>query len=122
MSEDPGVVFSVKELIGRLDGKLETTGTMLASKLDALGVSLAGKADRADLSQLGDRVSRVESAVSDLHQRELEREAARTARKQTENEVETKHTDNHRFVITLTVAIISALAAIALAVTAILGH
>lgn len=111
MSEDPGVVFSVKELIGRLDGKLDTTASMLANKLDVLGTSLASKADRSDLTVLGDRVTRVENAMNAISQRQ-----------QTENQVETKHQDNHRFAITVAVAIISAVAAIVLAAVAIMGH
>lgn len=122
MSEDPGVVFSVKELIGRLDGKLDTTANLLAGKLDSIGTALAGKADRSDLNQLGDRVGRVEETVANLHQRELEREAARRAKEKATVQVETKHQDHHRFAITLVIAIISALAAVAMAAVAVLGH
>lgn len=122
MSEDPGVVFSVKELIGRLEGKLDTTANMLATKLDVLGTTLADKADRSDLATLGDRVTRMEGAVSDLHQRELERDAAQVASERAKSQVETKHQDNHRFAITVVIAIVSALAAIVLAAVAALGH
>lgn len=122
MSEDPGVVFSVKELIGRLDGKLDTTASMLAGKLDTLGTTLANKADRSDLNTLGDRVTRMENAVSDLHQRELERDAAQVATERAKTQVESKHQDNHRFAVTVVIAIVSALAAIVLAAVAVLGH
>ena len=110
-AEDPGVVFTVKELIGRLDGKI-----------DVVLQTLTNKADRTDLAILGDRVGRVESSVAELHERERAREEARTAARKAKEEVESKHRDNHRWVIGTLIASAAAIAAFVLIFVTYMGH
>lgn len=90
MAEEPGIVFSVKELIGRLDGKLDTITNILTSK-----------ADRSDVIALEHRVGQVEDKVNVLHERN---EAATV----TERDQSVKH----RWVITTWVSVAVAVIAI----------
>lgn len=117
-NEEPGVVFSVKELIGRLDGKI-----------DVVLQTLTGKADRTDLAILGDRVGRVENSVAELHEREREREATRLAAKKAREDADaaqvqekTDHREARRWVVGTIVATAAALAAVVLAIVAFMGH
>lgn len=107
MSEDPGVVFTVKELIGRLDGKL-----------DMLMNVLTNKADRTDVAALGTRVGTLEDRVGDMHQRELQRDAAAQA----EQRVETGHKDSRRWVLTTMIATGLLMAAIATIAVMLMQH
>jgi hypothetical protein len=91
VSEEPGIVFSVKELIGRLDGKLDTITNILTSK-----------ADRSDVIALEHRVGQVEDKVNVMHQ------AAETRQI---NEMD--HTVTKRWVVTTWISIGVALIAIA---------
>jgi len=84
LADDPGVVFTVKELIGRLDGKLDMMMNVLTNK-----------ADRTDVNALGNRVGALEDKVGEMHQREVEREAAKLA----ETRAETTHQENNRWVL-----------------------
>jgi hypothetical protein len=63
VAEEPAIVYSVKELISRLDGKL-----------DAIMNVLTNKADRADVTALERRQDVTEGKVSGLETRETERE------------------------------------------------
>lgn len=117
-SEEPGVVFTVKELIGRLDGKI-----------DVVLQTLTNKADRTDLAILGDRVGRVESSVAELHERERVREEARVAAKKAREETEkvqveekTQQRDTRRWVVGTLIASAAALGAIILALVGFMGH
>lgn len=83
MSEEPGIVFSVKELIGRLDGKLDTITNILTSK-----------ADRSDVIALEHRVGQVEDKVNALHERD---EATQIN--------ERDHTINHRWIVTTWISV-----------------
>jgi hypothetical protein len=56
VSDEPGIVFSVKELIGRLDGKL-----------DMMMKVLTAKADRDDVAALERRVGKVEDTVQAMN-------------------------------------------------------
>lgn len=91
MAEEPGIVYSVKELISRLDGKLDMITNILTSK-----------ADRSDVIALEHRVGQVEEKVSRLHDRDAAEEI--TSRDQTVR---------HRWVVTTWISIIVAIAAIA---------
>jgi len=66
MAEEPAIVYSVKELISRLDGKL-----------DAMMNLLTNKADRADVTALERRQDATEADVSGLKIREKERQERR---------------------------------------------
>lgn len=59
MSEEPGIVYSVKELISRLDGKLDMITNILTSK-----------ADRSDVIALEHRVGQIEEKVGKLYDHE----------------------------------------------------
>jgi hypothetical protein len=107
LAEDPGVVFSVKELIGRLDGKL-----------DMIMQALANKADRSDVNALGERVGKLEGKVDGMHEREVQREAAQEA----ENKAEQSHREDHRYRIGAWTAAGLLLAAVATIVVMILNH
>lgn len=56
VNEDPTIVFSVKELISRLDGKL-----------DMLMSALTSKADKTELDALAERVVKVEDAIQAMN-------------------------------------------------------
>ncbi len=90
VSEEPAIVFSVKELIGRLDGKLD-----LMMKI------LTDKADRADVTALDHRVGLVEEKVSSITLTEKQR-----------REIEQGKGPKRRWVITTLIAASVALAAI----------
>lgn len=79
VAEEPAIVFSVKELISRLDGKL-----------DLMMNVLTGKADRADVNNLEHRVGAVEIKVNNL-----------TTERETEGKVEERNTTSNRFLITI---------------------
>lgn len=79
VSEEPGIVFTVKELISRLDGKL-----------DMMMNVLTGKADRTDVNNLETRVGAVEVKVNSI-----------STEKETEVKVEERSTNSHRFLITI---------------------
>lgn len=98
MAEEPAIVFSVKELIGRLDGKLDMMMNVLTNK-----------ADRSDVNNLEQRVGRVEEKVNEMGKATGEHLAA----EQTERKVKTEGRDNRRAVIIAIVSIITAGAAIA---------
>lgn len=101
MAEEPAIVFSVKELISRLDGKL-----------DLMMNVLTGKADRADVNNLEHRVGAVEIKVNAI-----------TKEKETEERVEEKDTNRSRFLITiLGTATGLLIAAMAIVVTLLVTH
>jgi hypothetical protein len=87
VTEEPGIVFSVKELISRLDGKLDMMMNVLTNK-----------ADRSDLAAIDHRVGRVEDDVAALN----------TAAK-AKNEAHQEHVNTHRWRLT---AVISAIATV----------
>lgn len=62
MAEEPAIVYSVKELISRLDGKL-----------DAIMSVLTNKADRADVTALERRVDSTEGEIKGIKEREKRR-------------------------------------------------
>jgi len=101
VAEEPAIVFSVKELISRLDGKL-----------DLMMNVLTGKADRADVNNLEHRVGAVEIKVNAI-----------TKEKETEERVEEKDTNRSRFLITiLGTATGLLIAAMAIVVTLLVTH
>ncbi|MFJ5532514.1 hypothetical protein [Streptomyces sp. NPDC093261] len=87
MADDSTVSYSVKELIERLERKLDTYLTLLA-----------GKADRTDVQALEQRVGKVEDHLSVLVERE---------------HVQEKHTEGKRWLITALASIVVAAAAVA---------
>jgi hypothetical protein len=96
VAEEPAIVFSVKELISRLDGKL-----------DLMMNVLTGKADRADVNNLEHRVGAVELKVSNL-----------TTEKETEGKAEEKNVTSNRFLVTVLGTLLALLiAAISVVVT-----
>lgn len=100
MAEEPAIVFSVKELISRLDGKL-----------DLMMNVLTGKADRADVNNLEYRVGAVEVKVNNL-----------TTERETEGKVEERTTTSSRFMITiLGTSVALLIAAISIIVTLVLA-
>ena len=98
MAEDPTIVFSVKELISRLDGKL-----------DMMMKVLTDKADRTDVNDLERRVGAVEVQVNDLV----------TSRKN-EAKAQKDGTNRSRFAITVMLTAIGLLIAFAAVVVTIL--
>lgn len=101
MAEEPGIVFSVKELIGRLDGKLDTITNILTSK-----------ADRSDVIALEHRVGQVEDKVNVLHERN---EAATIT--------ERDHTVQKRWVVTTWISVgVALIAIVGIVVEALVRH
>lgn len=98
MAEDPMIVFSVKELISRLDGKL-----------DMMMKVLTDKADRADVNTLEHRVAAVETTVNKL-------ETAYHA----EEKADEDGTNRSRFLVTALLSVIGLLIAFAAVVVTIL--
>lgn len=95
MADEPNIVFSVKELIGRLDGKLDTITNILTSK-----------ADRSDVTALEHRVGTMEEKVNRLHdQTNADREESQ--------KVSRDKTSRRRWVVTTVISIVVALVAIA---------
>jgi hypothetical protein len=96
VAEEPAIVFSVKELISRLDGKL-----------DLMMNVLTGKADRADVNNLEHRVGAVEVKVNAI-----------TREKETEERVEEKGSNRSRFLVaTLGTAVVLLVASLSIIVT-----
>jgi hypothetical protein len=98
MADDPTIVFSVKELISRLDGKL-----------DMMMKVLTDKADRADVNALDRRVGAVEVQVNDL-----------VIQRKSEAKAEEDGTARGRFLITALMTVIGLLIALAAVVVTIL--
>lgn len=84
VSEEPGIVFSVKELISRLDGKLDMMMNVLTNK-----------ADRSDVAALEHRVGNVEAKVENI-----------ATQRRTEAEVTENNTQRSRFNVTVTISIV----------------
>lgn len=100
MAEEPAIVYSVKELISRLDGKL-----------DAIMSVLVNKADRADVTALERRMDTTEGDVSGLKDREKRREAEKNDR-----------TLSKRWVIAFTTSIILSLLGVAVSLFGIFAQ
>lgn len=84
VAEEPGIVFSVKELISRLDGKLDMMMNVLTNK-----------ADRADVTALEHRVGSIEAKVETI-----------ATQRETESKVNENNTQRSRFNITITASIV----------------
>lgn len=94
MTEEPGIVFSVKELIGRLDGKLDTITNILTTK-----------ADRADFIVMDHRMSQMEITVKQLSEHE------QTRLDNTNETLKKKH-----YIIATVIASVAAMSGVAAAV------
>jgi ferric-dicitrate binding protein FerR (iron transport regulator) len=108
VTDDPGVVFSVKELIGRLDGKLDMVLNVLTNK-----------ADRADVNALDRRMGDVEDKVNAISQHNQDREEAarllekkEKERKDEEERRAQKRRERRQFIIGTAIAVVIAAAAV----------
>lgn len=101
MADEPAIVFSVKELISRLDGKL-----------DAIMSVLVNKADRADVTALERRVDAVENKIN-----------TRETQESTTEKHKESSTVGRRFIITMVLTVLLSLAGTAVGVISLLaGH
>ena len=100
MAEEPTIVYSVKELIGRLDAKVDTILNVLTSK-----------ADRSDVAALEHTVNDVKEKVSGLETRERERDGQQASR-----------TLSKRWVIGIWVAILGSLLSAGISLSIALTH
>lgn len=100
MAEEPAIVYSVKELISRLDGKL-----------DAMMNLLTNKADRADVTALERRVDANEGEVAGLKTREQQRQENRD-----------NYTLGKRWVIAIVVSISTSLLSVLVSVLLTMYH
>ena len=100
MADEPAIVYSVKELISRLDGKL-----------DAMMNLMTNKADRADVTALEKRQDATDVEVSGLKTREQQRSLDQDNR-----------TIGKRWVIGIWIAIITSMLGSTIAIIGMLTH
>jgi predicted ribosome quality control (RQC) complex YloA/Tae2 family protein len=76
---DPSITYTVKDLLARMDGKLDALDLKLDTKADAkelaqLRVEVAQKADRADIRSLRDDVDALKKAQAERDSADRQRE------------------------------------------------
>lgn len=106
---DPGVVFSVKELIGRLEGKLDAFITIIEKKAGKEDVDIVHRrvdATNQRMDATNQRVSLVEDTVKVLQTLSSAQVTAAAEKEAAVEHARETHTNGNRFVITTVITIL----------------